>query len=165
MTNVAGRDVQRNDLAVMGAGVAVFVFSLLPYWGFSYNVKGLGGGSASITAWHGMALLGVLLLLAAAGIVAARVFAGVTLPAAPIGWHVIVAGVAAIGTLLVIIRGLTYPHASGLGGSYGVKWGGYLLFLAAIVETVFAVMAFRESGEALAFDRGTQGDVPPPATT
>lgn len=163
MTNIGGRQVARNDLAVMGAGAAVFIFSLLPYYGFSYNVKGIGGASASFTAWHGFALLGVLLLLAAAGIVAARVFGGVTLPTLPVGWHVVVAGLAGLGTLLVILRALTYPHASGFGGSYGVRWGGYLLFLAAIVEAVFAVMALRESGESLSIDRGPQSS--PPAAT
>ena len=164
MTEVAGRSVGRNDLAVLAAGAAAFVFSLLPYWGFSYSVKGLGGLSASITAWHGFALLGVLMLLAAAGIVAARVFAGVTLPSLAVGWHVIVAALAVVGTLLVVVRALTYPHASLPGGSYGVKWGGYLLFLAAIAEAVFAVLALRASGESLSFDGGKAGS-PPPAST
>jgi hypothetical protein len=161
MANLGGRDVNTNDLGVMAAGVAVFVFSLLPYWGLSGG-NGFGGLNVSITAWHGWALLGVLLLIAAAGVVAARVFAGVTLPPLPVGWHVVVAGLAGLGALLVIIRGFTYPHASFAGASYGVKWGGYLLFLAAIAETVFAVLALRESGEPLAIDRDT---TPPPATT
>ena len=163
MTRLGGRDVNRNDVAVMGAGAAAFVFSLLPYWGFSYDVKGIGGFSSSITAWHGFALLGVLMLLAAAGIVVARVFAGVALPAAPVGWHVIVAGLASLGALLVILRALTYPHASLPGGSYGVRWGGFLLFLVAIAEAVFAVLAMRESGESISIDRGTTG-TPPPVT-
>jgi hypothetical protein len=163
MAKLAGRDVNTNDLGVMGAGVAVFVFSLLPYWGLSGG-KGLGGLNVSITAWHGWALLGVLLLIAAAGVVAARVFADVTMPTLPVGWHVVVTAVAALGTLLVIVRGFTYPHASFGGASYGVKWGGYLLFVAAIAETVFAVLALRESGESVSFTRGA-ADTPPPATT
>jgi hypothetical protein len=164
MATVAGRQVETNDLGVMAAGAAALVFSFLPYWGFSYSAKSLGGVSASIDAWHGFALLGLLLLFAAAGVVAARVFFGVTLPQLPVGWHVAVAGAAVIGTFLVIVRALTYPHASLPGGSWGVKWGGYLLFLAAIVETVFTVMALRASGESIAFDRG-HPETPPPATT
>jgi hypothetical protein len=169
MTNVAGREVQRNDLAVMAAGAAALVFSFLPYWGVSYKIQGVGGASASVNAWHGVALLGVLLLVAAASIVAARVFGGATLPTLPVGWNLLVAGLAALGTVILIIRGFTYGNNgfSGFGSSVssGVKWGGYLLFIAAIVETAFAIMAFRESGESLSFDRGPQGDVPPPATT
>jgi hypothetical protein len=168
MATVAGRQVETNDLGVMAAGVAALVFSLLPYWGVSYKVQGLGSASSSITAWHSYALLGVLLLVAAAGVVAARVFAGVTLPDLPIGWHVLVAGASALGTLLVILRGLTIGNGgfSGFGSSVsaGVKWGGWLLFIAAIVETVFAVMALRESGETVSFDRSAP-EPPPPATT
>ncbi|MBK5306217.1 MAG: hypothetical protein JJD92_05965 [Frankiaceae bacterium] len=161
MTEIAGRQVARNDLGVMAAGAAALVFSLLPYYGLSYKVAG-ADFSASFNAWHGYATLGMLLLVAAAGVVAARVFGGVTLPTLPLGWHVIVAGLAGLGTFLVILRALTYPHIDVPGGSYGVKWGGYLLFLAAIAETVFAVMALRDSGESVSFDRGTT-DTPPPA--
>ncbi|MCW2572914.1 MAG: hypothetical protein JWO88_2972 [Frankiales bacterium] len=163
MATVAGRQVETNDLGVMGAGAGALIFSLLPYYGLSYKISGVGGFSANFNAWHSYALLGILLLVAAAGIVAARVFAGVTLPTLPVGWHVIVAALAGAGALLVILRALTYPHISVPGGSYGVKWGGYLLFLAAIAETVFAVIALRESGEPLSFDRGPQ-ETPPPVT-
>jgi hypothetical protein len=167
MATLGGRQVEQNDLGVMAAGAAALIFSFLPYWGYSVKAKGFSGGSFSISAWHSYATLGLLLLIAAAGIVAARVFGGVTLPKTPVGWHVIVAGLSALGALLVILRGLTIGGAdySGFGGSIssGVKWGGYLLFLAAIAETVFAVMALRESGESLSFDRGPQ-ETPPPVT-
>jgi hypothetical protein len=173
MANVGGREVNNNDLGVMAAGVAVLVFSFLPYWGYSVKTQGLGGGSFSISAWHSYATLGLLLLLVAAGIVAARVFAGVTLPQAPIGWHVIVAGLSALGALLVILRGFTIGgsdfSAFGSSVSSGVRWGGYLLMLAAVAQTVFAVMAMRESGESVSFDRGPSAggapDAPPPAAT
>lgn len=162
MANVGGREVNNNDLGVMAAGAAALIFSFCPYWGVSY--KGLGGLGGSISAWHGLALLGVLMILAGAGIVAARVFGGATLPTLPVGWHVIVAGLAGLGTIIVLVRGLTYPHASGAGASVGMKWGGYLLVVAGIAETVFAVMALRDSGESVSFDRGTP-DAPPPAAT
>jgi hypothetical protein len=159
--------VETNDLGVMGAGAAALLFSFLPYWGVSYKLAGVGGTSASVTAWHSYAFLGVLLLVAAAGVVAARVFGGVTLPEAPVGWHVIVAAAAVLGAVLVILRGLTIGSAGysafGSSVSAGVKWGGYLLFLAAIAEAVFAVLALRESGEQVTLHR--PGTEPPPATT
>jgi small neutral amino acid transporter SnatA (MarC family) len=92
----------------------------------------------------------------------------VTLPELPVGWHVVIAGAASLGAVLIIIRGLTIGNGgfSGFGSSVsaGVKWGGYLLFLAAIAEAVFAIMALRESGESVSFDRGTP-ETPPPTTT
>jgi hypothetical protein len=167
MATLGGRQVEQNDLGVMAAGAAALIFSFLPFWGVSYKVAGHGGLSASLSAWHGLPLLGVLMLVAASAIVAARVFGGVTLPTVPVGWHVIVAGLAVLGAVIVILRGLTYGNngysAFGSSVSSGVKWGGYLLFLAAIAEAVFAVMALRESGESLSFDRGTQ-ETPPPVT-
>jgi hypothetical protein len=168
MADIGGRQVGTNDLGVMAAGAAALVFSFLPYVGVTFKLAGVGSSGASINAWHGVAFLGVLLLVAAAGVVAARVFGGVTLPTLPVGWHVVLAAAAAIGTLILVWRGLTYGgDANVLGSSVsaGMRWGGYLLSLAGIAETVFAVLAFRESGESLSFDRGTQGDVPPPATT
>lgn len=168
MATVGGRQVTTNDLGVMVAGAAALVFSFLPYWGYSVKAVGLGSGDYSVSAWHSYATLGLLLLIAAAGIVGARVFGGVELPALPVGWRVIVAGLAALGALLVILRGVTIGggdfSAFGSSISSGVKWGGYLLFLAAIAETAFAVMAVRESGETVSFDRGTP-DAPPPVTT
>src|SRR5580765_3219696 len=66
MANVGGREVDNNDLGVMAAGAAALVFSFLPYWGVSY--KGLGTGlSGSVTAWHGWAFLGLLMVLGGAG--------------------------------------------------------------------------------------------------
>jgi hypothetical protein len=167
MTEISGRQVGINDLGVMAAGAAALVFSLLPYYGFSYDLAG-ASFDGSFTAWHSYAVIGMLMLIAAAGVVAARVFGDVELPKLPVGWYVVGAGLATLGTVLVILRALNYPHGDVPGGSYGIRWGGYLLFLAAIAETVFAIRAWRESGEPVTFDRGPAGGTPdaaPPAAT
>lgn len=148
MSGIDLTKVSRNDKGLIGAGIVVFIASFLPYWGWSAH--GFGGYSTS--AWTGYATFGLLLLFVAAGIAAARVFGGANLPKLPVGANLLVAGLSAIGTLLVILRGFTYPHANVAGISVGVKWGGYLLMIAAIVETAFAVMNFRSSGEKLAWD-------------
>jgi hypothetical protein len=161
------KQVNRNDKGLIGAGIVVFIASFLPYWGWSAG----GFGDYSTSAWTGYAVFGLLLLFIAAGIAAARVFGGANLPKLPVGANLLVAALAAIGTLLVILRGFTYPHADlGSAGSVGVRWGGYILMIAAIVETVFAVMNFRSSGEKLAWDAAalnkpaTAGGAPvPPA--
>jgi len=160
--------VNRNDLGVMGAGVVAFIASFLPYWGVSFggSVQGVHvGGSASITAWHSYAILGLLLIFAAAGLIAVRTFAASSLPEMPAGVHVIAAALAGLGTLLVILRAFTYPHASYPGGSYGVRWGGYVLFIAGIAATAFAVLGMRESGETVPGigSRPSSPPAPPPS--
>jgi hypothetical protein len=117
--------------------------------------------SASTNAWTGYAVLGLLLIFAAAGITALRVFAAAKLPPLPIGPNLLVGGLAAIGTLLVILRGFTYPHGSALGASVGVMWGGYILMIAGIAVTVFAALNFRASGEKVAWDKNA---VSPPTS-
>lgn len=145
------KQVSRNDKGVLGAGIVAFIASFLPYYGVSYNFAGIHE-SASVNAWHGYAILGLLLVFAAALIVAARVFANANLPQLPVGVNLLAAGLAGLGTLLIIVRGFTYPHASGVGGSVGVKWGGYVLFIVCIAETVFLALSARDAGEKLAWD-------------
>jgi hypothetical protein len=142
------KQIDRNDQGIVGAGIVAFIASFLPYWGWS------GGNlSASTNAWTGYATLGLLLIFAAVGITALRVFAAVKLPPLPVGPNLLVVALAALGALLVIIRGFTYPHGSLLGASVGVLWGGYILMLAGIAVTVFAALNFRASGEKLAWDQ------------
>ncbi|MGH8890251.1 MAG: hypothetical protein ACRDV3_10940, partial [Acidothermaceae bacterium] len=100
------KQVSRNDKGIVGAAIVAFIASFLPYYGVSYNFAGIHE-SASVNAWHGYAIIGLLFVFAAGAIVAARVFANANLPQLPVGVNVLVAGLAAIGTLLVIIRGFT----------------------------------------------------------
>jgi hypothetical protein len=164
------KNLDRLDQVVLGAGVLGLIVSLFfPIWGLSVNVKGLGGASSSINAWHGLAALGMLLVLAATAIAAVRVFAAANLPKMPIGVNLLTFVLSALGTVIVIIRELTYPHASIPGYSYGVKWGGYLLFLLLIAQTVAAFLLFQKSGEAMPDFKAMQanraagaGTPPPP---
>ena len=66
-----------------------------------------------MSAWHSYAILGLLLIFAAAIIGALRVFAGTNLPTLPIGVNLLVLGLAGLGTLLLILRAYTLPSASG----------------------------------------------------
>jgi hypothetical protein len=176
------KNLDRLDQVVLGAGVLGLIVSIFfPIWGVSVNVKGLGGGSSSISAWHGLAALGMLLVLAATVIAAVRVFAAASLPKMAVGVNLLTFALSALGTVIVIIRELTYPHASLPGYSYGVKWGGYLLFLLLIAQAVAAFLLFRKSGEVMPDFKAMQanrtpgmtgappappvyGSTPPPAT-
>jgi hypothetical protein len=147
------KHVSRNDQGILGAGVVFFLLSFfIPFYGYSGPSFG-GLGNYNVTAWHSYGWLGVLLIIAAAGLVAARVFGNVKLPTLPVGPNLLVAGLAALGTLILLLRGFTYKTASGGGASIGLKWGAYIDFILAVVVVVFAVLNFRASGEKLAWDQ------------
>lgn len=152
-------------LGVIGTGVAALLFSFLPYYGVSYKFgPGVLGGSSNTNAWHGTALLGLLLVLAAAALVAAKVFGNVALPELPVGWGFVVLAISALGTLLIVVRSLTLPTYSGV-VDVGLKFGAYLLILAALAQTVSAFLAMRASGEPLpwASRHGPPAPQPPAA--
>jgi hypothetical protein len=150
------KSINRNDQGVMIAGIVAFIASFLPYVGVS-----AGPFNVTRNAWHGYAVLGLLLLFAAAILIAAVTFAASNMPKLPAGVHVIAAALAAIGTLLVIIRAFTY--SSGVSGiDINPRWGAYVLFIAGIAETVFAVLGMRESGEQIPGVGGGAGTAPPP---
>jgi hypothetical protein len=73
-----------------------------------------------------------------------------------VGPSVLVAGVAALGLLLVIIRWVTFPryHAVGISYNVGARYGIYLALLAGVVESAAAVMEMRASGEAMPWAEG-----------
>ena len=166
------KQIKRNDQVILGAGVLFLLLSFFaPFYGVSYHAAGGFGGSASVTAWHSYGWLAVLLVVIAVGIVAARVFANASLPALPIGPNLLVVVLSGLGTLLLLLRGFTYKSGSGLGYSYGVKWGAWVLYILAIAVVVGAVMNLMASGEKVAWDptamnrpgAATGGVVPPAA--
>jgi hypothetical protein len=147
------KSINRNDQGVLIAGVVAFIASFLPYVGVSE-----GPFSVTRNAWHGYAVLGLLLLFAAAILIAAVTFAADNMPKLPAGVHVIAAALAAVGTLLVILRAFTY--SSGVRGiDITPRWGAYILFIAGIAEVVFSVLGMRESGEQIP---GRGGSSAPP---
>lgn len=147
------RQLPRTDQAFLGAGVLVLIASFLPWYGVSYDFKFAGvhsSGSASINAWHSYATLGLLLMLAATALVAVQAFSPSTsLPDLPVSWNFLAAAVAAVGALLVLIRSLDLPSASGPGGNVGLRWGGWLLIVFSIALAVIGAWRLRESGEAM----------------
>jgi hypothetical protein len=150
--------LKTSDKGVLGAAIGVFIFS---FFG-SYVTVSFGGFSAGADAWHSYAVLALLLLFAAAVIVAIKAFDLVELPDIGVGWALITTACAALGAFLLILRALTYA-----GNSVSVGWSGYVLFILAIAETVFAALGFRESGETTpwAANRatGSSGSGTPPA--
>lgn len=153
------RQLPRDDLGVIGAGALALLFSFLPYYGLKYGA-GAFHGSASVNAWHGTALLGTLLVVAAAAVAALQAFSPATLPKTSVSANFGVLALSVVGAVLVVIRSFTLPSGSGFGISYGIRWGGYLLILVCIAQAVFALLRFRASGEAFPWQHA---EAPPPA--
>jgi hypothetical protein len=152
----------RNDQVVLGAGVLALIASFFPFYGLSVSAGGLGSYSASINAWHSYGTVGVLLVIIATLVAAAQVFSASSLPEVPVSLNFVVAGAAALGTLLIILRAFTYKTVSGVGGSVGLKWGAYVLMVICVIQVAFAVMRLRESGDAMPWENRGGATTPPP---
>ena len=174
------KTIPKNHLGALIAFVLAFILSLIgSYVVASYeapDVAGVDFGDSSVgtNAWVSYATFGMLLLILAAAIVAARAFAPQALPSG-VPWQLIALAAAALGTLLIIGRALTASESSsafGVEASSGPGWSGYALFVAAIAQTVFTGLGFRESGEEAPWQQrtggttgttGTTGTMPPAA--
>lgn len=142
----------RNDQGALVTGALAVIFTFI---GSYLTVSSKAGGfsaSAGHNAWDGVGVLGSLLLVAALAIVAARIFAADSLPAG-VPWNLVTAAAAGLGTIILIIKGLTFDAniptvASSVAKiDAGVGWSGWVLFILAIAFTVFAALGFKASGE------------------
>jgi hypothetical protein len=132
------------EWAGIGAGLAAFIFSMLPWYSVSY--AGIGG---SLSAWNSgfIAWFPMLLVLVAGGLLLASHF-GVKIERLPLIWLAL----SGLAVVLVLLRWLTLPDDGGLGdmgfgGDSGFESGagaGLILgLIAAVVSTVAAVLTFR----------------------
>ena len=145
----------KNHLGALIAFAVAFILSLIgSYITVSSEAPddAVGAFEASggvQNAWWSWATIGMLLLIVGAAIVAVRAFAPHVLPAG-VPWQLIALAAAALGTLLLILRAVTSPDSDFGGGfsvSSGPGWSAYALWIAAIAQTVFTGLGFRESGE------------------
>jgi len=155
-------NMPRNDQAVLGLGVLVFIASFFPYYGASGSFLGQHA-SSSTTAWHSYATLALLLLIASTAVAAVKVFGGANLPDLPVGWNMIVLGLSALGTVLLIIRSFTLDSGHIAGFEYGLRWGAYVLMVLAVLHTFVAYMSTRASGEAMPWASSSSDSTAPPA--
>ncbi|MGN6723671.1 MAG: hypothetical protein ACTHJM_13750, partial [Marmoricola sp.] len=105
--------------------------------GFSTSGIHMNGLSAGISAWHSYAVVGMLLVLAATVLVVIHASDIALPPTVP--WPLAAAGAAALGTFLLLIRGLTWSE-SALGASVGIGWSGWIVIIAGVVLTAAAVI-------------------------
>ena len=149
------RELPRIDQAFLALGLLILVASFLPWYRASYSTEFLGhriSGSGSTHAWHGLAAVGVLFMLIATAVVAAQLFAATALPELKVSWNIVVVAVDALGAVFIVIRSLDLPSADGF--SVSLRWGGWILILAAIAQVVVAGLRFRASGESMPWAAG-----------
>lgn len=148
MAVIAGRNVGNNDLAIMGAGVLMFIDSFLPWFGITIR----GFGSSNGSAWDAgfLGVVSTLLVIAVAGIAAARIFAGTQLPAIGSGavtWSFILGSASVVAALFVLLRWVTLPSY------YGAKIGLFIGLILAVVQAVFAYLSIVAAGEKLPWQK------------
>ena len=138
------------DRVIVGAAAVAFITLFLPWYDVAVgrlSVTGSGGFVGSAGAFC-LTAAGALLLYRRAG--------GSLLSGANAGPSALVAGLAAVGLVLVILRWATLPryHASGVDFSYSVtpSYGLYLALIAGIVETAAAILALRTAGRQRPWD-------------
>jgi hypothetical protein len=144
MADGAG-SLSTNERGVMIAGAAALVLSVIPGY-ITVTFEG-PGFDASYTAWTGSATVGMVLLLGGAALIGIEALSDGTLPAV-VPWHLISVAAAVLGTFVIIVRALT-AGSSAPGADVGPGWSGWLLFVAALTLTVFAVLSFRDSDESV----------------
>jgi hypothetical protein len=157
------KSLQPFEQGVLVTGFLGFIASFFPWDGVSiptvkFGNTTIGGGSASINAWHSYSVLAILLLIAATAIAAVIVLAPGALSGLPIGARWLVAGLSVLALLLELLRLLTLHHGDGV----SIKWGGYLLALLMIANAVCAVISALSSDEVVPWQQGGRGTPPPP---
>jgi hypothetical protein len=136
-----------NQRGALMAGAMAAVLSFIPgYIEVTFDGPGF---DESYTAWSGSSTIGIVLLLGGTALIGIEAFSGGTLPNV-VPWHLIAVLASALGTFLIILRALT-AGSSAPGANVGPGWPGLLLFVAAISVTVFSVLSFFDSEDALEF--------------
>ncbi|MCK9896376.1 hypothetical protein [Frankia sp. AgB32] len=147
MAQIGGRNVATNDIGVIASGAVMFIVSFLPWYSVSISFFGRSsslhrnGWGLGFNSWFP-----VLLVLVVAGLLAARIFANFTIPdIGPVSWLWALPGVSALATVLLLIRWYRFPSVPS-GVDAGPSVGFYLALIAAIVQTVFGVLAALAAG-------------------
>lgn len=152
--------LRRSDQIIGGSAIALFIFLFFFKWYGGSASSPIGGSnfSSSLNGWHSFSnsrwiwLITIVVALGVAGLAAAQ--REVNSPLQP---SVIVAGLGALSTVLILYRILHHPSggASGSVGlthfsySYGIKIGIWLGLIAAAGITYGGYLAMKEEGTSL----------------
>lgn len=139
------RSMNRNDAGAAVSGALAALFTFIGAFITLHTEPPLPPtiDPNGYTSWDGIGALGSALIWLALVIVAIRIFAPDLLtPRVP--WHYVVAALAGVGTLILIVKGLTFgvdgPASVTKHVDVGVGWSGWVLFVLGIAFTVFACL-------------------------
>jgi hypothetical protein len=139
---MASFDVKRVtpiEWAGIGAGALAFIDSFLPWYTVSFEgILGVAG-SVSANAWDSALSLLAVLMLIAAGVIVLLPHFEVQVPNLTMIWL----GLSGVALVFIVIRWLTFPSASGLGGSAGAGFGLFVGLILAVVSGVAAFLTYR----------------------
>ncbi|HEV8558884.1 MAG TPA: hypothetical protein VGR06_21135 [Actinophytocola sp.] len=143
MVNFDAKRVTPLEWAGIGAGALAFIVSFFPWYSVSFGVEGLGLGiDTSVSAWNaGFLAWFACLLLVAAGVVVILPHFGTEVPNLAMIWL----GLSGLALVFIVIRWLTFPSASGFGGSAGASFGLFVGLVIAVVSGVAAFLNFRSA--------------------
>jgi hypothetical protein len=136
----------RHDAIAFGCGFLVFIASFLPWYGVT-----LSGGPAeagltgTFNAWHGLAGVGLILLLFSLVATAAEPFLGDAVPALPL--RIGAAVLACVGAALVIIRSFSLPKVDVPGADVSLRWGGWVLIVLVVLQAMISVLRVVHAGD------------------
>jgi hypothetical protein len=176
--------LRRSDRIIGISAIALFIFLFFFKWyGVSTSVGVAGGGinlDVSKSGWDvftNSRWIWLLTIIVALGAVA--VASGALKLKSPVQPGVLVAGLGALSTLLILYRIVHHPSGGGAGYSYGIKIGIWLGLIAAAALTYGGYLGMQAEGTSLADVReqasdaisalsastaGNQGSPPPPSS-
>ncbi|HWA67089.1 MAG TPA: DUF5336 domain-containing protein [Mycobacteriales bacterium] len=138
--------MSRHDLVAVGAGVLVFIASFLPWYGVKFD-GGLAesGVNGSVDAWHGLAGVGVILLLFSAVATAAEPMLGEERPR----WlgPIVAAVLACLGAAFVLLKSFSLPTPLVAGATTHLEWGGWILVVLVVIEALVSVLRVVHAGD------------------
>ncbi len=148
MVVIAGRRFALPDLIMIGAGGAMAIDSLLPWYGYDAR-----GWHPTYTAYQSgfLAFFPMLIVLLIAGVVATRVWNGSndpTLGAGQLTWNLLYLIGDAVALLLILLFWTTLPGLQG--ASTGVKVGLFAGLVFVLAQAVGVFLAMVVAGERIA---------------
>jgi hypothetical protein len=157
-TNFDTTRVRFGEMISAVAGL-VLIISLFLEW-YSVDIAGFRGSLPTVTGWRALGFIDILLFLIGLIAIALAVMkaANVMPPRLPISPGLIVLGLGAFATLLVLFRIISIPD-EGAGNLPGVdvgrSFGVFLAFLAAAAVTVGGWLSWNEEGKPKPGEAGT----------
>lgn len=152
------------DKVIAGSGIALFIFSFLPWFSFEYG-NAFGSVSAKQNGWDFFftGIIPVLLGLAMVGWIVATKVAEIDLPELPVPQGLLMVGMGAAAAVLILLRLLIGGDDGGsdlLERSFGL----FLAVLAAVGLAGGGFLKFTEEGGELPKKGGSTGGGTQPPT-